>query len=514
MATDFVNCKVYDVGQGACNFIEIYDSADHSKPSHTILIDLGSVLEHDAAKDVVKQITTTLKRMTTPTIDTVILTHSDVDHINYIKPLLDNFLPQQSTDPGTILGINRVYYGGAYKNYKKGRKKNSLTATKPYIVGNSKTDIIGVGPDQEGWDTKNNVWKQFRSVGGVGLTMLAGNTTTASVDIFTGKKVRKPNTGYLRNMVSVVVILSFAGVDIVVTGDATGLTMARCNQTLAKSGALSATFMATLPHHGSEDTSFNLLNLETPTIVAPLLAEKNVQSFVDNVGAETITASAERHKTYHHPSAHLMSFFWTKVSSTLYYPDPALTPNSRHFYTAYFSKNQFDADPDNSGDVEDWPPSYNWYTAQTSANVFTTMYFLLNRQNSESNDWAAILPPYSPAVKAAKKTKTVPKRVPPTPYVGVTWQFGITRTGPNSVIKSVRPLVNRKALKATGLPIGILGLAAPPLAPAAPVPQAGAHDVPAAAHPRRRPVLALPAPPPRGLDRAPGAALRRLARLP
>jgi len=459
MATSRIECKVYDVGQGACNFIEIYDDSATPELVHTILIDLGSVLVHDAAKDAVAEITATLESMNQPTIDALILTHSDVDHINYIQPLLENFLPQGSTDPGEILDINRVYYGGRYKDYKKGRKKNTLTVLKKYLVGDPDEDMIGVGPDQEGWDETNNVWDPFETIGDVDLYMLAGNTTTAAVDIFQNKKVHKPGTGYLRNMVSIVVILSFAGVDLVFTGDATGLTMARCNQTLAKSGALTSTFMVTLPHHGSEETSFSLLNLSTPAVNAPLLGKRNVQNFVTSVGAKTITASAERHKTYHHPSVDLMTYFWEKVDTvTNYYSDPALAPIKRHFYTAYFPKNHFDADPGNTGVVQDWPPSYNWYTAQTAANVFTTMYFLLDRQNSgKSNHWCAIVPPYAPEVKTAALTVAVPGQVPASPYVGVTWNFTVTSAG----VKSVTPVPSSRTKAATGLPVGLLGLDAP-----------------------------------------------------
>jgi hypothetical protein len=491
MATDLVVCKVYDVGQGACNFIEIYDSTDHSRPAYTILIDCGSVLVHDAAKEAVKQIAATLSSMTTPTIDSLILTHSDVDHINFVLPLLNNFEPPDAMGEETKLGINRIYFGGAQNHYSK-RGKNILTHARKYLNGDQKENLIAAGPDQMGYNETDMTWTPFRTVGGVDLSLLAGNTTTAQVDIFSGKTVGKANKGYLRNMVSLVVMVKFDNVYMIFTGDGTALTMARCNQVLAKSGPLDGTFMVTLPHHGSEDTALNLLGLQS-NLDRTALAEQNVAQFVGNIHAETATTSAERHRTYHHPSSKLLNFFWSSLTvDQPYYVDDAIPRvRGRHFYTAYFTKDQYNAaDPADDENTMHWPPSKNWYTAQTAANVFTTMYFLLDRQNSGSNQWCAILPPKEDVISGASLTKTDPKRSPPTPYVGVTWKFSIQENG----YKSVAPLVQRK-LSSAGLPIGILGLSAPPLsAPAL----AGA----AGARPRLQPRPAS------------NPALPRLARLP
>jgi beta-lactamase superfamily II metal-dependent hydrolase len=515
MATDLMVCKVYDVGQGQCTFFEIYDDEELTKPAHTILIDCGTRKEHATAKEAVRQIAETLKLMTPPTIDTLILTHSDIDHVNCVSTLLlDYFLPPDGIGEEPNLGINKLYYGGDWVHYTK-KGVNVLTQAQKYLNGKKKA-AIAAGPDQMGWNETENDWEQFRDVGDVALYLLAANTETMHVDIFTGQHFTDPKTKtrYLKNMRSMVVILRFADVEIVVTGDATALTLARCNQVLTKSGPLTATFMATLPHHGSEETALDLLNLKTDVKNANTLAIDNLKNFATNIAAQTVTASADQFIGYSHPSARLISYFWEKLDDKVqHYKDP-FAPSGCHFYTAFFTPNAYNArDRDNLPNTMKWPPGIKgkWLTVQTTANIFTTLYFVIGQQNTEKNTWSAIVPPDVPAVEYTDLIKADPKKKPPAPSLGVTWQFTIDVSGK----KSVEPIVSRPVATA-GLPIGILGLNAPSLPTAAPTPAPTGAVVGARHLSRswRNSTPALASIGRRGLPGIAGPGLRRLAQLP
>src|SRR4028118_789745 len=104
-----IKFQVLDVGQGSGNFIEIYGAK--TAPDTTILIDLGSELESTAAGvPAAKYIVDKLKAMDEPTLDTMILSHSDSDHINLLDLVLDEFYPPNTPgkNPDEILRINRA----------------------------------------------------------------------------------------------------------------------------------------------------------------------------------------------------------------------------------------------------------------------------------------------------------------------------------------------------------------------------------------------------------------------
>jgi hypothetical protein len=423
-----VQCQVLDVGQGSGNFIEIYDSG--AKLTSTILIDLGSELERETAgAAAAKYIVDTLNSMATPMIDAVILTHSDSDHINLLQVLLDNFDPPGGSGGKPVLKINRIFYGGDRKKYKK-RSKNYLTTAAKYLTVDQITGLLNFPTNYTSYKEDTKQWDPFWTTEDVNFYLVAGNTTKDGVDLVEESEtyVRKLPDGYAINTKSLVITILYKGVQMIVTGDATGLTLALCNQIIAKSGKLTNVFMATLPHHGSETTTFDLCGISTGTLDREEMAEQNLRDFVANIGAATVSGSAERVRTFKHPSARVIQFFWPSLSTSVYYSDPALTPAARHFYTAYFLKGFYNLDT--GGMTEDWPPRAYWYTIQTAANIFTTLYFIADLQRG------VILPP-DPGKTATPITTDIPA-------LGLQWNFGVTSAG----AKSVTPITNRTILAA------------------------------------------------------------------
>jgi hypothetical protein len=320
----------------------------------------------------------------------------------------------------------------------------------------------------------------------------------------------KEKDGYALNMVSLVIIVEFGNVQFLATGDATGLTMAKCNEVLAVSGPLTKTFMATLPHHGSDSSATDLLGITVGGRTKESVAEQNVAEFVTRVGAQTVTASADFSNGHSLPAASLIKRFWPALDGTDYYSDPVLAPAKRHFYTAYFDLNTWNVEPKNDGTVERWPPSYNNFTVQTSANIFTTGYFVLTRQNSgDGRDWCAVLPPSDPAAKVAPTVARDDSRRPPVPGLGVSWKFSVTGGG----AKTVEPIVNRDHPLFARVPAEMLAAQAPPLPAPSPLPEAGVAAAGRRTGPLSQPALASRARPQGAPPTSIVPGLRRLALL-
>ena len=116
MAANNIKFHVLDVGQGTGNFIETYSST--KVLTKTILIDLGSErAKKTAGVPSAKFVADQLKNMTGGAVlDTLIMSHSDSDHINLLPDLLEYFDPPgiPSIPPKPTLTIKVAYYGGNY----------------------------------------------------------------------------------------------------------------------------------------------------------------------------------------------------------------------------------------------------------------------------------------------------------------------------------------------------------------------------------------------------------------
>ncbi len=437
-----IKFQVLDVGQGSGNFLEIYDT--NGTLSTTMLFDLGS--EHaskTAGAGSVEYIIDTLKGMAEPTIDTVILSHSDSDHINLMGQLFEAFSPPGTVgkNPDEILSIKHAYYGGDRNLYKKGRSKKSfnvITKMEKYLTDSKAEGAFSLSADDSSFYELPA--RPLAFVEDVLVFLMAGNIVKESVTKVVTKKRKTPD-GYTINTKSLVLLVYYKGVQILVTGDATGVTLLKCNQIINLSGAeayFDNVFMVTAPHHGSATTTFDVCGLTEGDLNKVEYAEENLTNFVAYLKAQTLSASAER-TNFKHPSARVLSYFWPKLSKTIYYTDPTLATEKRHFYTAYFLRKTYYLmiDPVKKV-IEQWPASANWHTVQTAANVFTTIYFDAARQKK-----GVVLPP-----TPGESTDPIATGQG-LPALGVQWAFGIDETG----AKSIEPVVNREKALAAGLPL-------------------------------------------------------------
>lgn len=419
--SEFINCQVLDVGQGSGQLLELYD-ATHTMTS-CVLVDLGSELEKETAGEasaiyVVKK----LKHMKKPRIEAILLSHSDSDHINLLIVLLENFDPPGGTSGKPILEVGKIYYGGARNKYKK-RSTDYLTYASEYLA--DAKDLVNFPNGATSYFADDNEWKAFMSVEDVDLYLVSGNTTKEDVELVeqSETRMRKMADPYAINTKSLIFDCTYHDVNFILTGDATGLSLAHANQILKVSGPIAGVFMVAAPHHGSEATTLDLCGLSSDTLDKEKLAHQNLTDFVNNVSAEVLTASAERVKKFKHPSMRVLDFFVPKLSNTVYVKDDRLKPAQRHFYTAYFAKDLINLAEGKKR--KEWPASANWYSIQSGANILTTLYFDAPIQDG------VVYPP-----KPGKSADPISTNYP---SLGIQWGFKVTSAG----VKTVEFIENR-----------------------------------------------------------------------
>ncbi|HEY9284059.1 MAG TPA: MBL fold metallo-hydrolase [Pyrinomonadaceae bacterium] len=426
MSTE-INVQVLDVGQGSGNLIEVYNGT--ATPTHLVLIDLGSEFAtvKTAGRAAAQYVVDKLKLMKPPTLDALILSHSDNDHINLLAVLLENFDPPSAKNPTKpVLTIKKIFYGGSRPKYTK-NKTDYLTLAEKYLPPGVKNGTVTWSNDESGWVSKPGGWKYFHQSDDVYFYLVIGNVGYAGVDRSAVSRTPTRPNGYSINSKSLVVNVYYARNDNLITGDATGLTILKCNKVLEDAGAL-ACFMVTMPHHSSERTTFNFT---TSVRKDQTLAEKSLEKFVGYVNAQTISASADQNEGFKHPSMRVMSYFWPKLSSTVWFKDDALKGTNNHFCNAYLleHKYQFNKSATSS---EKWPPADGWYSVQTQRNIFTTRYFTANQQKG-------VLFPPDPAEAATEFTAKKNIQSPP---LGAQWSFTVERNG----TKTIRTRSNRAVL--------------------------------------------------------------------
>jgi beta-lactamase superfamily II metal-dependent hydrolase len=391
----YVNVQVLDVGQGSGTLVEVYDD---DVLQNLVLIDLGSSAEKGTAGAASAQyVVEQLKAMPDKAVlDTLLLSHSDVDHINLIGEVLKEFSPPDTKEPPLPpLTIRHIWYGGSSESYRK-EKSNVLEEAEKYL---EKGKAEGFSNDATSWKPKEQKWVPFHTLGDVKLFLIIGNTVAETASENTNSNVP---SAYALNMRSLVVRVWYSDSEAVITGDATGLTCARINKIFEHQEPLEDCLMLTVPHHGAAATAFDLKGSTntTPT--------DNFDLFAKNMKARMISASAFERPDYRHPRMEVLQFFWKYLDNEIsFYTDPLL-PEDFHYYTAYFSAKQFERSV--TSRTKMWPDTATWYTVQTKANIFTTDYFRAADQSP-----ATIIPP-TPATSGHKKKKG-------TPPAGVRWEF-------------------------------------------------------------------------------------------
>src|ERR1700734_2668392 len=103
-----VEVHVLDVGQGACNYIEIYNDA--GVVTNNMLIDLGTNSKFAIATQNINYLIAAIQARAAPQIDVLILTHGDTDHFNLMSRLF----------PALVQGNNSIgviWFGGQERSY-------------------------------------------------------------------------------------------------------------------------------------------------------------------------------------------------------------------------------------------------------------------------------------------------------------------------------------------------------------------------------------------------------------
>ncbi|MDY7092721.1 MAG: hypothetical protein SX243_07085 [Acidobacteriota bacterium] len=429
MATKALRFTVLDVGQGTGNFIELFSTktpGPTTAPTKTFLIDLGSEKQkNEAGGPSAAFVVTQLDRMTNPELDCVILSHSDSDHINLLERVLAAFDPPGTINPTKrILTVQRSYYGGDYKLYSKSGK-NVLVELAKYTLNG-----IGTFPTNKSSFGVSSP-APFRTIDGVDLYLMVGNAPRSAA---AAAKKSSSVDSFAINTKSLVVVVSW-GIQYIATGDATGVTLAACNKFITptiKSTFLPQVLMVTMPHHGSETTTFNFTGSGGGRDDAD--AVRNVETFAANIAPQTITASAERKRTFKHPSAFLLQFFWPFIRSGDY-TDPTLS-NGRHYYVAYFNTDDGYTYQSATG-PKPFPPSNWWYTMQTANDLFTNLYFDPDMVPDKTNHYTALLPP-NPGQGVQTPSAT------PYPPLGVAWYY----LSPEGDSTTIGQITNRPSLLA------------------------------------------------------------------
>ncbi len=498
---------VLPVGQGSGTLIEILDDDAAKTPLAAILVNLGSMLwkVHEAgfvSADLVGQ---ELRRMNNaPTLNAVLLSHGDADHINLVGRLLESFLPPAQSGPrNQTLAVENVWYAGYPANYTK-RGVNFLAMLHSYRPGLA-TNVHQLGPDVSDLNVP------LLSGNGLELYVITANTAVASTEVAAESEedLHQGTVSYLNNTVSLVLLVAYGAQRryIVVTGDATGMTLARCNTAISNyPGDLAPVLSMTLPHHGSAVTTYNLLGAVTQEHDPMAFAQYNVNWFVDSLRPQSLTVSAGEVERYCLPSARTIMDFGRHIEERSPYSDAALRNINppQHFYTSYFERHELTVLSDAMTDaVTQWPPSEGWQTVRTSKAVYTTDYF---REPGAQNVPEAFppnvtigagQPPYNPA-----------------PPWGAGWAFCISADGLTVTVERVIDLTtvsptDRAQLERLYGPLPAQRFVFLPSAADAP----GASATAEAERPPPDPAL-LASAPARGARPTPPPGLRRARQLP
>lgn len=365
---------VLPVGQGSGTLIQVLD--DGGVPIETSLIDLGSLgWSKQTGKPSADFVIAELQKMAEPQLKTLFLSHSDSDHINLLGRVLDEFYRPSDDEPADeTLSIKEVWYGGDYGHYKK-RSKNILDRVEGYRPDGTDTNLNDLGVSATSWHG-DDPQPLYRTSNDVEFWLLYGNAPVVG-ELYEGAEpTRKGSRAYLRNVASLVMIVRYGTTsiyDLVALGDATGLTLAGCNAKIDDEAiALAPVTTLSLPHHGSQVTTYDMLGLATDDLDQHEVAAAIIEAFVDHLEPHSITASAGEDHHHRHPASRVIKDFGTHIGEELYV-DAGLAHRDQHFFTSYYTADLLDLL--GSATTVNWPPNNGWYTGRTVKNVYTIDYF-------------------------------------------------------------------------------------------------------------------------------------------
>jgi hypothetical protein len=349
MAISKVITTVVDVGQGQCTFARLYDDSSPSKLVHTLLFDCGTDKSSPTTGGNITWIADTLKTMDTPTIDLLVFSHSDNDHISLMYDLLEAYGSKPK------LKILSTWYAGNPDFYTKDTF-NILD-----YLGNFCQSFTEPDKGETQYNKKKSDWKKgliWRSDDDtVRVGMVMGNVIDDEPGVFV--KTEFGSTGEKKNRVSIVCALMHDDRTLLICGDATNRTMAWVNDAFGDD-VLTKCLMVTLPHHGSRATGLGV----SSTKAANKNAIAVVETFVLTANARTASISA--FAKHDHPSIELINYFVPTLTTTAVLKDTRLTDTS-HFAVC-------------NVDVTLVLPSFSvvtsdYHTLITKTNVLPTYYY-------------------------------------------------------------------------------------------------------------------------------------------
>jgi beta-lactamase superfamily II metal-dependent hydrolase len=400
MATGGIVVNVMDVGQGQGTFVEVYNTG--SVLTNTLLFDLGSAKSSRAAGDPsIAYIVSKVSSMAVPKIDYLSLSHKDRDHVNLVMRLIDAI--SEKIKPKK-LKIGKVRFGGA-----KGWYKDPLMEKLEEFC----KDVDSLSLRQTGF-TPPKTWKSIWDENDVYVYVVLANVPTDVIAMDMDDMDDRPDSE-LANSVSIVSLVYWNGNEFFINGDATFVTIQESNKVLK--AAVFNTKMVTLPHHGSRRTTFGLSeSLED----ASKESTEIVKTFAKKVNAKTVTASAEDFGNYKHPSYDVITLFNEYADQKkIWYFDPNLADNDRHYLTAYLDT------PMTRSKKVTISPAYSSF--ETTMNVYSTQYC----SPKHRGDYLA--PPTNPV-----DAGTAFKKPPPIFSVGIQWVYTATSAGVTLTAKENR----------------------------------------------------------------------------
>ncbi|MEA3012166.1 MAG: hypothetical protein QOD42_711 [Sphingomonadales bacterium] len=404
MPTARIDFHVLDVGQGSCNYVEIFD--EHDAVTHNLLIDLGTNSRQAIAADNLEWLRQQIIA-NNHYLDVMILTHGDTDHYNLVAKILPAFGPPAGNQ------IGMVRYGGPAWRYKKGRLINILKAYAVPILG--VPNVGGLLASQTGYSAMTDpVWTPIWSAGADAtepmLQLILANTPHDHDPLdLTKRQAMNPEAV---NTKSVITALEWDGFWIVATGDATSTTLAAVNNLLAmvETAELPKTFMLTLPHHGSRKTTYDLRNAN---IVPGDDARKVIDDFLGKFPPRAMSISAGE-KNHHHPSMYMIDQFVDNiVLREPYWTDDELQ-NDEHFLTSWIDL-RMTRDTVNPA----WPLAWQYASTRTKANIYCTLYFKDAQYNAVAYE-QYLAPPVPVPVAVQDHTNITDAPL------GRNWQFTMT----------------------------------------------------------------------------------------
>lgn len=367
------------VGQGTGTLLQVVENPGTAaeRPIESVLIDLGSRKWLPAHTGYVSRdfVIEQLRKMAAPTLDGVFISHPDLDHYNLILDVLKAFKKPSANAPASdTLTLKDVWYGGKERDYTK-RNVNALRLFKSW--GEDPAAVLhALGPDA--WSPTEPI---YASPNGLHIWVMIGNTVMERAGNFGHN--RMATEGYPLNTASLVLAVSYGSARrlwIVATGDATGLTIARCNDVLAQSPAwqsIAPVLCMAVPHHGSKRTTYDLLGATAGGLEdEETVAQDNVDRFVDTLEPFSLSISAGEVEDWKQPAARVIKDFSTHVTTERMFQDPALSDN-QHFYTAYYKRDELQIDGSAMDDdaATSWPPQKGWWMVRSDRAIFTNDYF-------------------------------------------------------------------------------------------------------------------------------------------